>query len=63
VEVVEMYSALMLSDLVEARYAARLAEAERRRQLRQLTQQRAHRLGRTLHLPRLRRTTACVPAR
>lgn len=45
-----MYSTLMLSDLVEARYAARLAEAERRRQLRQLTQQRVHRLRVPWHL-------------
>lgn len=46
-----MYSALMLADLVEARYAARLAEAERRRQLRALTQQKARRLHVTRHLP------------
>lgn len=41
-----MYSTLMLSDLVEARYAARLAEVERRRQRRQVTQERIHRLRR-----------------
>ena len=50
-EVVGMYSAVMLSDLVEARYAARLAEAERRRQLRALTCKKARRLRVTRHLP------------
>lgn len=45
-----MYSTLMLADLVEARYAARLAEAERRRQIRQLTQQRVRRLRGSWHL-------------
>jgi len=44
VEVVEMYSTLMLADLVEARYVARLAEAERRRKLREVTRQRVRRL-------------------
>ena len=55
-----MYSALMLSDLVEARYAARLAEAERRRQLRQLTAQRAHRLRVSVRLPWPRYVCATV---
>jgi len=45
-----MYSTLMLSDLIEARYAARLAEAERHRQIRQLTQQRVRRLRGSWHL-------------
>jgi len=45
-----MYSTLMLSDLIEARYAARLAEAERRRQIRQLTQQRVRRVRSAWHL-------------
>lgn len=62
-----MYSALMLADLVEARYAARLAEAERRRQLRQLTQARVHRLRVAWHLPWPHRhpatTTTCATAR
>ena len=49
-EVVGMYSTLMLSDLIEARYAARLAEAERRRQIRQLAQQRVRRLRGSWHL-------------
>jgi len=39
-----MYSTLMLADLVEARYVARLAEAERRRKLREVTRQRVRRL-------------------
>jgi hypothetical protein len=46
-----MYSALMLSDLVEARCAARLAEAERRRKRRQLIAARARRPRRSWHLP------------
>lgn len=71
-----MYSALMLSELVEARYAARLAEAERRRRVRELSAARAHRLRSALrhsqpHLPRLRRprlraaatSTTCATAR
>jgi len=60
-----MYSPLMLADLVEARYEARLAEAERRRQLRQLTRQRARRLRVGWHLPWPRRhpTTTCATAR
>jgi hypothetical protein len=58
-----MYSALMLSDLVEARYAARLAEAERRRQLRQLSQARAHSLREAMHLPRWHRASGTARAR
>ena len=60
-----MYSPLMLADLVEARYAARLAEAERRRQLRQLSRQRVHRLRVAWHLPWPHRhpTTTCATAK
>jgi hypothetical protein len=58
----------MLSELAEARYAARLAEADRRRRLRELTAargQRLRRLGLALRLPRPRRSrpTACATAR
>ena len=46
-----MYSALMLSKVVEEQYAARLASAEHRRQLRELTGGAGSRLN--WHLPRL----------
>ena len=66
-----MYSALLLSDLVDARDAARLAEAERRRRLHELGAARAHRLRTALrhpHLPRMprlraARSTTCATAR
>ena len=46
-----MYSALMLSDLAGARSAARLAEAEQRRQRHELDAARPHRHRRGLHFP------------
>lgn len=60
-----MYSALLLADLVEARYAARLAEAERRRQLRQLSRARVHRVRIAWRLwwPHRRPATTCATAR
>ncbi len=60
-----MYSALLLADLVEARYAARLAEAERRRQLRQLSRARVHRVRIAWRgwRPHRRPATTCATAR
>jgi hypothetical protein len=60
-----MYSALMLSMVVQERYAARLADAEHRRQLRELS---GPGLRLNWHLPRIaghRRTrpAACSVAR
>lgn len=46
-----MYSALMLTKLVEERYAARLANAEHQRQLREVTGATGPRLD--WHLPRI----------
>lgn len=57
-----MYSTLMLSDLIEARYAARLAEAERRRQVRQLAQRRVHRIRVGWHLLPVPHRHPAVPA-
>src|SRR4051794_29607361 len=73
-EVVGMYSTLMLSELAEATYAVRLADAERQRQRRLLLVDHAHRIRRTFarmraawHLPwpgsRRTPTTACPTAR
>jgi len=56
-----MYSALLLSDLVNARCAARLAEAERRRQLREFATARPRRQRFRRHLPWPR--YACVTVR
>lgn len=56
-----MYSALMHSDLVDTRYAARLAEAERRRQLREFATARPRRQRFHRHLPWPRYT--CVTVR
>lgn len=62
-----MYSTLMLSELVEARYAARLAEAEQRRARRELLAAQPRHTWIRLHaawrLPALRirrRRTSCA---